>query len=137
MTKMKMILLLAAMLPLTGIAAETSDTTFVVNDKKIVVNDSAGSTKISVYSSDGREFKRTYETNFVDGQEIERVYVTSPFIPQSLNRKKNHPRSHYPLFFMGFSQLAGSVMGTGGNADMHTRDSKSWEYGFTLTSVLS
>lgn len=36
---------------------------------------------------------------------------------------------------MGFSQLAGSVMGTGGNAGMHTRDSKSWEYGFTLTSL--
>lgn len=67
MTKMKMILLLAALLPLTGMAAETSDTTFVVNDKKIVVNDSAGSTKISVYGNDGKEFKRTYETNFVDG----------------------------------------------------------------------
>lgn len=132
---MKKTLLLAALLPLTGMAAETGDTTFVVNNKKIVVNDSAGSTKISVYGSDGKKFNRTYETNFVDGQEIERVYVTSPFIPQSLNRKKSKPRSHYPLFFMGFSQLAGSVMGTGGNAGMHTRDSKSWEYGFTLTSL--
>lgn len=91
--------------------------------------------KISVYGSDGKKFNRTYETNFVDGQEIERVYVTSPFIPQSLNRKKSKPRSHYPLFFMGFSQLAGNVMDTGGNAGMHTRDSKSWEYGFTLTSL--
>lgn len=135
MTNMKKTLLLAALLPLTGMAAETGDTTFVVNNKKIVVNDSAGSTKISVYGSDGKKFNRTYETNFVDGQEIERVYVTSPFIPQSLNRKKSKPRSHYPLFFMGFSQLAGNVMGTGGNAGMHTRDSKSWEYGFTLTSL--
>lgn len=42
---MKKTLLLAALLPLTGMAAETGDTTFVVNNKKIVVNDSAGSTK--------------------------------------------------------------------------------------------
>lgn len=131
----KTLLLLAALLPLTGTAAETGDTTFVVNSKKIVVADSAGITKISVYGHDGKALNRTYETAFVDGQEIERVYVTSPFIPQSLNRKKCQPRSHYPLFFMGFSQLGGSVMGMGGNTAMHTRDSKSWEYGFSLTSL--
>lgn len=92
----KTLLLLAALLPLTGMAAETGDTTFVVNSKKIVVADSAGITKISVYGHDGKALNRTYETAFVDGQEIERVYVTSPFIPQSLNRKKCQPRSHYP-----------------------------------------
>ncbi len=43
----KTLLLLAALLPLTGMAAETGDTTFVVNSKKIVVADSAGITKIS------------------------------------------------------------------------------------------
>ena len=88
MTKMKKTLLLAVLLPLTGMAAETADTTFVVNNKKRVVNDAAGNTKISVYGNDGKKFNRTYETNFVDGQEIERVYVTSPFIPQSFSRKK-------------------------------------------------
>ena len=132
---MKAILILSAMLPMATQATETSDTTFNVNNKRIVVNDSAGQTKVSIYAEDGGKLTRTYETCYADGREIERVYVTSPFIPQSISRKKSRPRSHYPFFFMGFNQIPGSVMGTGGNDAMHSRDSKSWEWGITLTGI--
>lgn len=132
---MKTTLIIAALLPTMAQAIETNDTTLNVNGKQIVVNDSAGHTRISVYTEDGGKLTRTYETSYTDGQEIERVYVTSPFIPQGANRKKSRPRSHYPFFFMGFNQIPGSIMGTGGNKAMHSRDSKSWEWGTTVMSI--
>ena len=66
---------------------------------------------------------------------IEKVFVTSPFIPQTLSKRKRSLESHYPTFFFGCSQLPqrGNV---GGNNEMHSRDSKSWEWGITLTASL-
>lgn len=130
-----MTLILAMLLPAAAMAAEHTDTTFVVNDKQITVSDSAGRTRVSVYTHDGTAMTRTYETAFADGQEIERVYVTSPFIPQTFNRNYRRMSSHYPSFFMGFNCLPGNVMGSGGNDEMHSRDSKSWEWGITIANV--
>ena len=132
---MKKSLLFALLLPAVAMAGEPADTTIIVDDNRIVVNDSAGITSVSVYKDDGTQLTRTYETSFADGQEVERVYVTSPFIPQTLGKNKKPMESHYPFFFMGYNLLADGMAGFSGSTALHTRDSKSWEFGFTLASV--
>ena len=132
---MKKSLLFALLLPAVAMAGEPADTTIIVDDNRIVVNDSAGITSVSVYKDDGTQLTRTYETSFTDGQEVERVYVTSPFIPQTLGKNKKPMESHYPFFFMGYNLLSDGAMGFSGSTALHTRDSKSWEFGFTLASV--
>lgn len=132
---MKKSLLFALLLPAAAMAGEPADTTIIVDDNRIVVNDSAGITSVSVYKDDGTQLTRTYETSFTDGQEVERVYVTSPFIPQTLGKNRKPMESHYPFFFMGYNLLSDGAMGFSGSTALHTRDSKSWEFGFTLASV--
>lgn len=132
---MKKSLLFALLLPTAAMASEPADTTIIVDDNRIVVNDSAGITSVSVYKDDGTQLTRTYETSFADGQEVERVYVTSPFIPQTLGKNKKPMESHYPFFFMGYNLLSDGMAGFSGSTALHTRDSKSWEFGFTLASV--
>lgn len=132
---MKKSLLFALLLPTAAMASEPADTTIIVDDNRIVVNDSAGITRVSVYKDDGTQLTRTSETSFADGQEVERVYVTSPFIPQTLGKNKKPMESHYPFFFMGYNLLSDGAMGFSGSTALHTRDSKSWEFGFTLASV--
>lgn len=132
---MRKTLLLAVLMPLAAVASEPADTTIIMNNRQIVVNDSAGITRVSVYDNDGTQLTRTYETSFTDGQEVERVYVTSPFIPQTLGKNRKPMESHYPFFFMGYNLLSDGAMGFSGSTALHTRDSKSWEFGFTLASV--
>ena len=84
-------LLPVMLIPLTAMASEPSDTTLMVNNRQITVNDSAGITSVTVYDKSGGQLTRTYETCFADGQEVERVYVTSPFIPQMLGKNKRDP----------------------------------------------
>lgn len=132
---MRKTLLLAVLMPLAAVASEPADTTIIMNNRHIVVSDSAGITRVSVYDNDGTQLTRTYETSFTDGQEVERVYVTSPFIPQTLGKNRKPMESHYPFFFMGYNLLSDGAMGFSGSTALHTRDSKSWEFGFTLASV--
>ncbi len=132
---MRKTLLLAVLMPLAAVASEPADTTIIMNNRQIVVNDSAGITRVSVYDNDGTQLTRTYETSFTDGEEVERVYVTSPFIPQTLGKNRKPMESHYPFFFMGYNLLSDGAMGFSGSTALHTRDSKSWEFGFTLASV--
>ena len=132
---MRKTLLLAVLMPLASVASEPADTTIIMNNRHTVVNDSAGITRVSVYDNDGTQLTRTYETSFTDGQEVERVYVTSPFIPQTLGKNRKPMESHYPFFFMGYNLLSDGAMGFSGSTALHTRDSKSWEFGFTLASV--
>ena len=91
---MRKTLLLAVLMPLAAVASEPADTTIIMNNRQIVVNDSAGITRVSVYDNDGTQLTRTYETSFTDGQEVERVYVTSPFIPQTLGKNRKPMESH-------------------------------------------
>lgn len=126
---------MAALVPAIAFAEEMGDTTLTVNNQKIVIAQDGDQTNIKVYKNNGSEMQKVSETQFVDGQEVEKVYVTSPFIPQTLSKRKRSLSSHYPTFFFGSSQLPGSVGSTGGNSEMHSRDSKSWEWGITLTSL--
>lgn len=146
----KKFMLMAAMMPAIAFAgengsnattansnnafADVNDTTFTVNNQKIVIAQDGDQTTVKVFKENGKEMTKTSETQFVDGQEVEKVYVTSPFIPQTLNKRKRNLQSHYPTFFFGSSQLPSSFGSMGGNQEMHSRDGKSWEWGITLTS---
>ena len=95
-----LILLLAALPPLTASAVEGNDTTFTVDNKKIIVSTEKGKTNLQVYDMEGNKQTKSREVEFIDGQEIERVYVTSPFIPQSIGKKNRQLKSHYPFFYI-------------------------------------
>lgn len=137
--------MMAAMMPAFALAetnsncapvfVEANDTTIRVNDQNIVIKQDGEQTSVKIYKMNGNEMTKISETQFVDGQEVEKVYVTSPFIPQTLSKRKRRLESHYPTFFFGCSQLPGSRGSMGGNNEMHSRDSKSWEWGITLTSL--
>ena len=131
--KTRNLLLAMALMPALAFAQnnipQTTDTTFVVNDKKIAVSQDGEKTTVAVYNADGTQMRKMSETQFVDGQEVERVYVTSPFVPKTFNKHRSLQYSHYPLIFGGFSSLASSPFKTSGNS--LTDDASSAEWGIT------
>lgn len=105
----KNVMMMAAMMPAFALAetnsnsapasAEANDTTIRVNDQNIVIKQDGEQTSVKIYKKNGNEMTKISETQFVDGQEVEKVFVTSPFIPQTLSKRKRSLESHYPTFF--------------------------------------
>lgn len=129
------IIILAALLPIVAHAAEKSDTTRTADGKTLVIDERGGKTVVQMFDGSGSRMTKTREVEFVDGQEIERVYVTSPFIPKIVGSRNRRLKDHYPFFYIGFNQIPGSIMGAGGNTGIHTKDSKSWEWGIMPLSM--
>ncbi len=128
-----LIFMLAALLPMLAFAADENDTTFTVKDKKIVVDVNDDKTVVTVYNKNGYEMSKTRELEFIDGQEVERVYVGSPFVPaENLQNIKFRP--HYPTVWFGFTAPSKGVFSSS-KGDTHLRRSKSFELGFTPWSV--
>lgn len=130
---MKKILLIisAITMAMAAQAEEANDTTFIVNDKKIVVSDTLGKTDVKVYADKGKELSKTREATFVDGQEIEQVYITSPFLPQRRKQGTRRYHDHIPDIFFGGSVLAGGIGGFKGAAGLHTKSDRSYTWGLT------
>ena len=126
----KLILLAAFILPLAGEAASLNDTTLTYRDKTIIVRDSDERIAIDVRKGDGEEMQKISSTSFVDGQEVEQVYVTSPFIPNSGKRKQNFVGS-LPGVYIGVAVPAGNSFGFKGANDMHTIDHRCGEFGIS------
>ena len=59
-------LLPVMLIPLTAMASEPSDTTLMVNNRQITVNDSAVISCVTVYDKSGVQLTRTYVTCFAD-----------------------------------------------------------------------
>ena len=86
--------MMAAMMPAFALAetnsnsapasVEANDTTIRVNDQNIVIKQDGEQTSVKIYKMNGNEMTKISETQFVDGQEVEKVFVTSPFIPQPM-----------------------------------------------------
>lgn len=131
---MKKLFLLAVLIcPVAGEAASISDTTIVYHDKSIVVSDNGDRVDVDVKKNSGAEMQRLSSTSFIDGQEVEQVYVTSPFIPTSGKRKQNFIGS-LPGIFVGAAIPAGSSFGFDGADDMHSIDHKSSEIGVSIVN---
>lgn len=114
-----LILLLAALLPALAFAAEKNDTTFTVKDKTIVVDVDSGKTVVKVYNKDGYQLSKTREMEFVDGQEVERVFVGSPLIP-SENLQNMSFRPHFPMVWFGMNFLTKGVSSNSSDG-LHSR----------------
>lgn len=73
------------------------DTTFVFNRQKFDISQKGERTDVRVYKKNGSEMKKVKETEFLDGQEVEQVYITSPFIPRKTYKRRSQAYSHYPF----------------------------------------
>ncbi len=112
---------------------EVGDTTFTVKDKKVVVDVDGSKTTVKVYNAQGVPQTKTREMEFVDGQEVERVFVGSPFVPTS--QLQNYKfRSHYPTVWFGFASLLKKPWSSY-SGYQHGRKSKSFSLGFTPYSI--
>lgn len=119
--------LIAVAMSMTHAAAEVNDTTLIVNNRKIVINLDSAETKVSVYDTLDNKLTKSYESTFVDGQQIERVYVGSPFVPK---KGRSKFKNTLPMFFIGMNGLTESVAGSG-HGNIKTRNNRSWEFGCT------
>lgn len=128
-----LILLLAALLPAVAYAVEKGDTTFTVKDKKIVVSVDSGTTTVKVYNSDGYRLSKTREMEFVDGQEVEHVFVGSPFVPAE-NLQNMSFRPHYATVWFGMNFLTKGAF-TNSSDGLHSRRTGSFELGVTPYSI--
>ncbi len=122
-----LLLALSFMAVVPGIAAEKNDTTFQYRDKQIVVKIDSVETKIVLLDKNGNEYTKTKEESYVDGQEVERIFVSSPFVP--IKKKSGHTfYGHFADFFIGQNLL-------NGGSEMHSRDAKSLEWGVTVFDI--
>lgn len=106
---MKIFLLFAALaFSAAAYAEEANDTTFTVKDKKIVVDVQDDRTIVKVYNEKGFRLSPTREMEFIDGQEVEQVYVGSPLIPaENLQNFKFH--SYLPTVWYGFTCIGNKI----------------------------
>lgn len=122
-----LLLTLALMAAVPTMAAEENDTTIHYANKQIVLSTDSVSLNVAVYNNDGSTLVKTKETSFVDGQEVERFFVSSPFVPV----RKKSGRTFYgslPDFYIGVNLL-------NGGKEMHSQDVKSLEWGTTFFQV--
>jgi hypothetical protein len=129
----KCLLLIIAFAPVTLWAAEPADTIITKANKKVIVEDTAGVTKVKVLKTDGTEEKMTFEGHYSDKQDSEQ-YFFSPFIPTRNNSGNKRFYASYPAFFIGYSGLGKSCFGSLVNQVPCVRGSKSWEWGVTLST---
>lgn len=121
--------LCAMVMAVTAGAVEAGDTTVVYDGKTFVLGADSTETTVAVYDSSGTELKKTREASYVDGREVEQVFVTSPFLPQKRNRRVF--RDHTPDIYWGMLPLAGSVGGFSSGDGLHANANGSGEWGIT------
>ncbi len=130
MKTMKILFLFAALaLSAAACAEEANDTTFNVKDKKIVVDVQDDRTIVKVYNKEGYRLSKTREMEFIDGQEVEQVYVGSPLIPAE-NLQNFKFRSYLPTIWYGENCISDHI-GSENGGDVHGRRGGSFELGIT------
>lgn len=125
------ILFWAAMMPLTAAAGEAGDTTVVYQGKKFVIAADSTETKVGIYDYDGQKLTKTKESVYINGTEVERVFVGSPFTAER-DLQTMEFRPALPTAWFGFNRLS-----EGNDYDKYpgTRRTGSFEIGVTLLTV--
>lgn len=100
-----------------------------MKDKKIVVDVQDSKTVVKVYDNNGFQLLKTREMEFVDGQEVEQVYVGSPLIPTE-NLQNLKFRSYLPTIWFGSNYMGNKICSTQ-NDGIYSRKSSSFEIGIT------
>ena len=125
----KLLLTMILVIPMNLLAEEKADTTIVYNSKQIVISDDSLETRISVFTQDSTQMVKSSETKFVNKQEIERIYVTSSFFP---NSSYQFYSSMYPTLWWGTTSLSTSIgnrESSSSKEGLHTRGG--FDIGFT------
>ena len=129
----KLFFTLALAMPMSLLAEEAADTTIVYNGKQIVISDDAQETRVSVFSRDSTQMVKSSETKFADKQEIERIYVSSPFFPNN----SLFYSSMYPTLWWGTTSLSTTIGNRESNTSREGLHSRSgFEIGFTTAERL-
>lgn len=114
--KKKITCITVFLLPALFMAASTflpPDTTFLYNNRKVVINDKDNELNVSVYhldtQGDTTEVRKIYEGIFTEDKSIERRYETGfdisiPDIFKSRDKRREN-RSHWSGFGIGFASL--------------------------------
>ena len=118
-----------AMLPMAAGADEVNDTTYQYKERQIVVEDDTMGVRISVYDRQGNRLTKTREASFIDGQEVERIFVGSPFIPKTELQQMDF-LPHFPTVSFGTAHLTQRAVGNSYDA-IHGRLSKGFDIGVT------
>ncbi|MBQ9357593.1 MAG: hypothetical protein IJT98_09960 [Prevotella sp.] len=127
-------LTVALAMPVSLLAEVAADTTVVYNGKQIVISGDSLETRISVFTQDSTQMVKASETKFVNKQEIERIYVSSPFLPTSTSQLYS---SMYPTIWWGTTSLSTNIGSRESNTSkggLHTRSG--FEIGFTTAESI-
>ena len=121
----KIFFTMALVLPMSIMAEEATDTIVVYHGKQIVINEDSLETHVSILNPDGTIWHKSKESTFVNSQEVERFFISSPFFNASSQRYQ--PTT--PQVYVGFAGMSSSALGFSGNADMPVKTFRSTETG--------
>lgn len=116
-------------------ASEKTDTLQASKGRTVIVTDSLGQVNVRVLNRLGDDLQKLNETSFSDEQEVNRVYVTSPFLPSSwkdistTHRRAPKFKGHLPLFTYGWRYLCDNPFSYSSPDGMPLKNSKSYEIG--------
>ena len=123
----RLMLCMTCFMVIAAMGQERKDTTVNVGNRKVEIMLDDLETNVRVFDRTGNELVKSKETTFVDGQEVEHVYVSSPFM--RFWKKDTHTfHAMFPDIYMGVNSLGG------GNA-MHRHDTRSSEWGFYICKM--
>lgn len=115
------------------------DTLLTSDGHKIVYNAEGDNYKVTLLNKDGTEQTKLNETTYTrEGQEVEQTYISSPFLAKTWKNigKRRHRdfEGHIPLIFYGLNFLCCSPFSYNANANLHAKNSKSYEIGVNLVT---
>lgn len=117
-----------------------SDTTFVVDNKTINIGIANDRVNVSVFESNGTTLNKISEHTYVNGQETERIYVTSPltlslFHGKSVRHNEIQFCANLSYLYFGRAMAVPELFDFNNHAEMHSRYGKSFEIGLSVGSI--
>ena len=130
---MRKAIIFAALLPTMACGAtlneSTTDTTIVYKDTQVKVETVNGETKVSVFNQRGDTLTKVRETTYIDGNEVEKVFVGSPFTGHG---NLQHDMLEPTLPTMWWGQIVTSEsLGSTKTENIRTKKAGSFELGLT------
>ncbi len=130
-------ILLAALMTLTASsqAAEKADTVVTESGSRVVVGEAGGHVTVEVFDRQGDELRKLRELTYSDGQEVEQINISSPFLIYRRGMRRQTFHSHVPSIYYGVSVPAGGALGFRGASGLHSKDTKSYDWGLTFINA--
>lgn len=130
---MRKAIIFAALVPTVVCGAtlneNSTDTTIVYKDTKVKVETVKGETKVSVFNQRGDTLTKVRETTYIDGNEVEKVYVGSPFTSHG-NLQHDMLASTLPTVWWG-QVMTSENLSSNKTENIRTKKAGSFELGLT------